>query len=132
MADDTDTDAPARKPFAAFLQEHKKGALADELAEQLQEVVKAVLEHRKSGSLTLKLGVAMANDGITLFITDDVTTKVPKPDRGGGFAFADENGNLHRNDPNQMTLAPLKAVPVGDGRVAHINADTGEVKEIGT
>ena len=133
MADDTgnENEAPARKPFATFLMEHKRGALADELAEKLQEVVAAVTEHGKNGSITLKLAISPAKDGFTVFVSDEVSAKVPQADRGGSIMFPDANGNLHRQDPNQMELTPLKAVPTSDGGVAVIDHQTGEVKEIG-
>ena len=52
-----------RKPFAAFLQEQRRGGLHGELSESLQELVRAVEEHRKAGTLTLTVKVAPFGDG---------------------------------------------------------------------
>lgn len=134
MTDDDDRDedssAPERKPFAVFLQEHKRGSLANELAEQMQEVVNAVIEHGKKGSLTLKLSIAPTKDGMTVFVTDDVTTSVPKADRGGTILFPDAKGNLHRSDPNQMKLERFHVVETANDDAVVVDTDTGEVKEI--
>lgn len=131
MSDDVDTgDAPAQKPFAVFLQEHKKGALATELATTLQDVVAAVIEHEKKGSVTLKIDVAPSKDGMTVFITDEVKSTVPKPERGGSIMFPDANGNLHRNDPNQMRLERFHVVETANAEPVVVDTGTGEVREI--
>lgn len=131
MADDTiDDDVPERAPFAGFLHQQRKGALHAELSEGLQEVVQAVMEQRKTGTVTLKLKVSPSNDGSTVFVTDDVKVDAPKADRGGSIMYPDRNGNLHRSDPNQLTIdRELKSVPTSDGKVAKLDSD-GVVKEI--
>ncbi len=52
-----------RKPFAAFLQEQRRGALHGELSDSLQALVQAVAEHGKAGSLTLTTGIKPNADG---------------------------------------------------------------------
>lgn len=140
-----DDDVPERVPFARFLQQQRQGELADELAEQLQEVVNGVLREaqkgrNKVGELTLKIKVSPTKDmGRTVFVTDDVVAKVPLPERGGSMMFPDAKGNLHREDPAQLKLEPLKAVPQtgtvhhvdDDGNVHDVDTSTGEVRNIG-
>jgi hypothetical protein len=105
-----DVEAPERRPFAAFLQEHRHGGLHGELSDGLAELVAAAREHDKSGTLTLTVKVAPNKDGLTVTVTDDVKVKAPEADRGAALYFADERGNLSRRNPQQMEL-PLREVP---------------------
>ena len=133
MSDDIDEkgdDAPAQKPFAVFLQEHKRGALAHEIAATMQEVVNAVIEHGKKGSMTVRFDVSPTKDGMTVFITDEVKSTVPKADRGGTIMFPDAKGNLHRNDPNQMSLDCFHVVETADNEPVVVDTGTGEIREI--
>jgi hypothetical protein len=91
-----------RKPFAAFLQEQRRGGLHGELSEALQELVRAVEEHRKGGSLTLTLSVKPNGDGVVV-VTDKVAVKLPEGEKGSSIFFVDD-GNLVRNDPRQTTI----------------------------
>lgn len=116
------------KPFALFLQEHRKGSLHTELSEQLAEVTQGVLEHGKAGSITVTINVSpieghRAGDNIVR-ITDKVTPKVPQPERGSAMFFADEEGNLHRNNPLQDELPGLRPV---EGTSDLVDTTTGEV-----
>lgn len=101
------------KPFAAFLQEQRKGSLHTELSDGLADLVRLCQEHGKTGTATLKLTVKPQKDGETLQITDDVKFAPPKGERPASTFFADETGNLSRNPPRQQEL-PLREV--GDGR----------------
>jgi len=122
-------EAPEQKPFATFLAEHKRGALAHELAEKLQDVVSAVMEHEKKGSLTLKLEVAPTKDGMTVYVSDDIKTNIPEADRGASIMFPDEKGNLHRQDPNQLELGKFHVVETNDAAPVVVDTATGEVVE---
>ena len=92
-----------RKPFAAFLQEQRRGALHGELSERLQELVLAVEEHRKAGTLTLTLSVKPNGNGVVT-ISDKVVVKVPEGERGSSIFFTDEAGNLVRDPRGQTTI----------------------------
>lgn len=81
--------------------------LLDELAERLQEVVAAVIETDKKGALTLKLEVAKfdrGSGGGAVTIVPSITTKVPEPTKPSALFYASTGGNLHREDPNQISL----------------------------
>jgi hypothetical protein len=108
MADQA-VEGVQRKPFAAFLQEHRNGGLHGELSEQLAELALAALEHGKKGTLTIKFEVAPNADGLTVTITDNLVLKKPEGSRGAGIWFADEHGNLSRRNPMQQEL-PLRDV----------------------
>lgn len=105
-------NSAGRRPFAAFLQDQRKGVLHNDLGEALAELVAAVVETGKKGTLTLKLDVALNKDGDTLLIADTVSVKEPKHDTKPSIFFADDGGNLTRHNPRQPEL-PLRKVEGG-------------------
>ena len=111
---DTDTDHPDDdtfvRPFADFLREQAGGRTHNELSEALHDLVCAVSDTGKGGSLTLTLTIKPLEKGNTsaLLVTDKVAVKRPALERKASVFFADD-GNLVRNDPNQPTLGgPLR------------------------
>lgn len=121
-------DAPARKPFAAFVQEQRRGALHTELSDHLADLVHSCVETGKKGKLTLTVTVAPmkgSSDGV-LTVTDDVKVAAPKPDARPAIFYADEHGNLSRNDPRQLEIG-LRGVDGGAGR-----ADDGTDEDRGS
>lgn len=118
-----------RENFWSWLREHKNGELHHELGEKLQELTTAVMMHDKVGTLTLQLKIAPTKDGRTVFITDELKTKVPEPDRGGQIMFVNQHGCLTKRDPNQMSMPVLmdaaeKILESGD---LTVDTETGEV-----
>lgn len=110
----TDDDKPPTseqppRPFTQFLQEQRNGSLHSELSEKLQELVQAVMEHDKGGSLTLVIKIKPAGNGINLVLSDDVQCKPPQPERPVALFYADDDGNLSRRDPRQPEL-PLRDI----------------------
>lgn len=101
---DTQQEAPERRPFSAWLTEQRRGSLHSELSEALAELGRACLEHQGAGEVTLKIKAKPNKDGVSLTVTDDVKCKIPQPDRGAAIFFADDRGNLTRNDPRQQEL----------------------------
>lgn len=99
-----------RKPFAAFIQEQRRGGLHGELSDALQLLVQAVAEHRKGGTLTLQISIKPNSDGATMTVSDKIVVKPPEAERGCAIFFADEAGNLVRHDPRQMEI-PVREVP---------------------
>jgi hypothetical protein len=97
------------RDFALVVMEIGKGRLHARLSEQLAAITAAVVETGKKGELTLKIEVKPpsknAEPGV-LNVTGTSTAKVPESDSNSPTSvfFADESGNLTRNDPRQMTL----------------------------
>lgn len=110
MAEATTPEGGGRKPFAAFIQEQRKGILHGELSDSLAELLLAVSELRKPGTLQLTIKVAPNQDGATVTISDKVKLTVPEADRGGAIFFVDEAGFPSRNNPAQPEL-PLREAP---------------------
>jgi len=100
------------RPFADLLREHRAGRTHEDLTEQLQQLVQAVTETGKGGSLSLTIKVAPHGDGAAM-VTASVATKLPKQQGGGAIFFVTPENNLERQDPRQTEM-PLRAVPGGD------------------
>lgn len=97
---------PDRQPFAAFLANYQRGQLNSQLGDDLADLVAAVHEHGKKGELTLKVTVkpAGANAGDQLLVACETTVKPPKPTPPEQIFWADDDGQLLRNDPNATPL----------------------------
>ncbi|HEY3021859.1 MAG TPA: hypothetical protein VGJ32_16790 [Solirubrobacteraceae bacterium] len=113
------SDDVTRRPFASWLQDQRGGGLHGELSDALAELVAAVREHDKGGSLTLT--VKVAPNGESVMVSDDVKVTPPKPARGASLFFADHQGNLSRRNPAQPEL-PLREVPADDADVKEVGA----------
>ena len=79
------------------------GQLSDELDKAMPELVQAVNETGKVGSITVTLAVKKGNAN-QIEITDKVVIKKPEPARESTLAFASEDGSLSRQDPRQAKL----------------------------
>lgn len=85
----------------------RRGQAAVEFEDALRELLEAVQETGKQGSLTvtLKVGLYDRNDSATLEITDDIKIKLPTLPKGKSLMYRDaETGLLTRRDPRQPSL----------------------------
>ena len=106
----TDTEAQAEektapRDFAAFLLEHRRGKSHAELSEALRDLVMAVEETRKAGTLTytLKIKPQERTPGAVM-VADQIKCSLPEHERSESIFFATEYGELIRNDPRQTAL----------------------------
>lgn len=108
----TDEEQAQVRPFAAFLQEQSAGRTHEELSAKLHDLIVAVQETGKGGSLTLKIDVKPIPGAgkRTLTVTDAVAVKIPKTDRPKSIFFITDDGNLSRNDPTQPVITGLREV----------------------
>jgi hypothetical protein len=104
------------RPFAEWLQEHRNGLTQSELSDAYNDLIEAVHEHGKMGSLTFTVKVKpAARDAHMVVVVDDIKVKKPEGERGEAIYFIDEHSNLTRHNPAQPSL-PLREVPkAGDG-----------------
>jgi hypothetical protein len=118
-------DEPVQvRPFAAVLQDINNGQIADRLARDVQEVVNAVREHGRKGSITLKFEVQpRRGNSNALNVTARVDTKLPAPEPVESVFFADRGGNLLRDDPQQLALPTLR-------EVERPNPGTANIREV--
>lgn len=85
----------------------RKGAFILEAQESLQRIVKAVTETGKKGVLKITLEIEPSTDD-TIVIHDNVTEKMPKPNRLGSTFYPLEDGSLSREDPEQGEFPAVK------------------------
>lgn len=99
-----------KKPFSLFLHEVRFGETVNELTEKMAELVSAVANTQKSGSISLTIKLKPAGGG-AIEITDEIKAKIPTLPRGTSLFFATPENNLQRNDPRQAELEGLRSVP---------------------
>ncbi len=100
-----------------------KGTLDAELTLALTDLVKAINDHGKKGSITLTLSLKpeVQNGEVKMIsIKPDVKVSSPQPQRLSSIMWPTYDGDLLRNDPDQGTL-DLKTVDV---------EQTGKAKEL--
>lgn len=100
----SDTTPATTQDFLAFLASIKRGGTARELGEKLQELVAAVEETGKAGTLSLKIGVKPAGKSIqdgAVMVTDEIALKAPRLARPESIFFSDADHNLVRSNPHQ-------------------------------
>lgn len=96
--------------FLQLLQHHRSGNLLTDLSKAVREAVESSQLMGKPAGLTLKIAIKPAGNGSgAVVVVDKLTIKLPEAQPTSSFFYADEAGNLHRNDPNQKEL-PLRVV----------------------
>ena len=111
MASDTG-HAAAVRPFAAVLSEINRGAVADEAAVALAELVTAVRETGRKGTVKLTVEVKpFAGNEEIVQVTGTVDKTLPKPKQPASIFYPDDLGSLTRNDPNALPIFPERDVP---------------------
>lgn len=108
---------PNEQDFAAVFLGHAKGRAHTEASKKLAEVVEAVMETGKPGSVTVKLTVSRDKEIKSMVkLADSITAKVPIEPRRSMW-FPDDDGQLHRNEPKQEPLfdAPAEKIQAPEG-----------------
>jgi hypothetical protein len=104
------------RPFLDFLREHRSGSTHDSLSDKLQELVAAVVEEGKGGTLTLTISVKPLGKGDGLEVGADVKIKTPKAPAGVSIFFPSPENNLVRQDPRQQTMELREVGPASAAR----------------
>lgn len=99
----------ANGAFANLLGGIKRGALLSKCDDALKEVSQAVILTGSKGKLTVVIniesdGKAEGTDSPMLTIDGDVSIKKPSKKVGKSKWYADDDGNLIRNDPKQTEI----------------------------
>lgn len=124
------TDRPRVRPFADFFREHGRGRTHDELSTALHDLVARVKDTGKKGTVTLTVQVEpVKKDDRLVLVSDKLTLKLPEHDRPAGYWFIGEDGNLQRDDPNQMTFDSLHEVPAPADAPDGVDRATGEAAD---
>jgi len=120
------TDEPLIRPFADFLREHGKGRTHDELGEALHTLIARVKDTGKTGSVSLTVQVKpMKQDDRMVIVSDKIAISLPEHDRPSAAWFIGTDGNLQRDDPQQLVFESLREVPPPPG----VDPETGEISD---
>lgn len=96
--------------FESVLRNQRKGNMAAELSEKLQQLTKAVMSIGKPGKITLVLSVdPNSGDGSCVSVEDKIELKLPQATKPKSIFYTTEEGQLVRDNPEQKTL-DLKVV----------------------
>lgn len=117
-------DPPERKPFAAVLQEMRKGGLNNDAADALAELVTACKETQKKGAMTITLSITPKGEFVV--VKDDIVVKAPRHNTAESIFWPDSNGNLATSNPNQLDISALREVRRSDDDEPNAN-----LREIG-
>jgi hypothetical protein len=79
------------------------GATASDLASKLKELVAAVGQTGKKGSLKLKIALKPAGGG-KVELSAEVSGEIPKPSQQASIFFTTEKNELTRIDPEQREI----------------------------
>jgi len=100
---DEETGEIRVRPFADVLRDLGRGSVIDEAAVMLQDLVRAVQERGKKGTFTLKVEVQpMKGDSTALVVSAKADARPPAGEPTSAVFFADDVGNLLRDDPRQL------------------------------
>lgn len=108
----------------------RQGLFLDELGDAIAQAARAARTTGKGAkvSITLTLAPIAKGQGEVLNVADTITVKLPSENKGATVLYANEDGDLSRNDPRQPKFAELREVvtfPAG-GAVVAAEAAAGE------
>ncbi|MFE4718365.1 hypothetical protein ACFRLW_18360 [Streptomyces sp. NPDC056728] len=97
--------------FAVFLLQHSRGEAHGQISGELRELLAAVQEHGRKGSLTVKVTVEPPKghvDGAPVLVTIESDVKAPRPIAPPAMYFVDDDGRPTRNDPRQTAAFDVR------------------------
>ncbi len=81
------------------------GGFMAEASDRLTELVQAINETGKAGSITLQIGIKPTQGKASaLVFVSKITAKIPAIHPDATLMFTDEDGELHTEDPRQLKL----------------------------
>lgn len=110
-------DERRTRPFADVFNSLRRGKTHREAGNMLQELVSEVQATGRQGSMTVKLKVSRNKSGM-IEIDDTLTTVLPKPERDSSLYFADDDGNLSKDDPRQPEISGIRVAGDNQERAA--------------
>ena len=97
-----------QQPITETLKHIGGGVFIDTASDKMAELVQAVSDSGKAGSLTITISVKPATRGGAMHLTGKYTLKKPAEEPMEALLFATPEGNLVADDPKQSKL-DLKA-----------------------
>lgn len=103
---ETEEQNIANNAFAVTLSEIRNGDCLNEVSNEMGRLIQAVRLTGRAGKITLKMKVEPASRGdvTRIFIEDQISIDIPKPQRAKALFFTTEEGGLQRKDPNQLEM----------------------------
>ena len=95
--------------FAEVLGQCRDGTFHEDGADELAELVAAVVQNGKPGTLQIALKVHPGPEG-TVFMSVKINGKRPKAQTASTIFYITDDGSLSRRDPRQPEL-PFREVP---------------------
>lgn len=90
--------------FASLLLGHAKGRAHTNASKLLRDAVEAVKQTGRKATVTVQFEIsAMKNNPRVVQVGDKVTAKIPE-EKQDSIWFTDDDGGLHRNDPDQLRM----------------------------
>lgn len=87
------------------LREVRRGRALEVASQKLADLVRAVDETGKAGTVTIVMTVKPEKGGGNQkTIAVDVKSKIPEPVMPEAIFFSDKEGDLHRSDPKQREM----------------------------
>ncbi len=117
MPDSVEGVGPFGHPLWDFLVNVRKGEFASEAADDIATVVEAVRRTGRAGTVSIKFTIrpqGNSEDGV-VFVRDEVSAKLPRPEKKDTVFFATDEGRLSRRDPRQSELPGIREVARNDG-----------------
>lgn len=111
--------------FTDILRDIRKGRVVEAASLALAEAVRAARFHGKPAEVTLKIIVKPKPGDNLIYLLPKVSTKIPQSDLPEGLFFADDEGDLLREDPTQTRMFAEAGRAAGDGE--RVDPTTGEV-----
>lgn len=108
------------RTFVETVNALRYGTLADELTKAMHQLTDKCVETGKAGELKLVIKLKPGSGG-QIEVSDDITIKTPKEQKGTSIMFVSVEGNLTREDPRQMSITGLRTV----------DQETGELRKVG-
>ena len=100
MSDNND-----KQEFAAILLQPGLALEHDKASKLLREATAAVKELGKPAEVNIRVRIEpVKNNSSVVQIAARATSKIPQPPTVTKIFYADDEGGLHRNDPNQREL----------------------------
>jgi hypothetical protein len=111
------------RPIFDVLSQIRGGAAIHDAAKELNDLVRAVKDTGKSGTLTIKLTVEPdKTDDTVVTIQPDVTLKLPKKARAKGIFYVDpKTYDITREDPRQLELLKEREAERAEQGVASLS-----------
>lgn len=106
----TEDEGPGQLPFAAWFQDLRRGSAHADMTSELADLVEAVIENRKKGTISLVFTVEPAGNG-QVVVRDEIVSKPPKAELPTSIYFVDREMNLRREDPAALPFGDLREVP---------------------